>query len=268
MKTVLSYWTFDYLPLITVTALCTLYGVNAKFTAKSLFCFLTALCFIILCFFSPLNTLSAHYLLSAHMAVHVILLLCVGPLLLLSLPDSDEHFLRFFGFLKRYPFLSWFTGVAIMWIWHFPMLFNTLMPTTHYPGMGAVHAFEAVSLVVAGIVFAAPVIHPNNKFRIGGLTGVMYLFTACLACSVLGLLMTFAPADTYHHFLSPSDECGFNQIITGQWGLTQLKDQQAAGLIMWVPCCLIYVSGAMYLLMNWFEGKEASNRAEIELNKI
>lgn len=266
MKTVLSHWNFDYLPLISVTGLCIFYAVVAKFTTRGIVYFLTAVSFIILCFFSPLNNLSAHYLLSAHMAVHVILLLCVSPLLLLSLPCSDEHLSTLFNFLKRYPFVSWFTGVAIMWVWHLPVLFNALMPTTHYAGMGMVHALETISLVIAGIIFAAPVIHPNEKFRISGLTGVVYLFTACLGCSVLGMLITFAPAGTYHHFLSPLNEYGFNQIITEQWGFTQLKDQQAAGLIMWVPCCLIYVSGAMYLLMQWFEDKEQVSKTDLKLN--
>jgi len=29
-----------------------------------------------------------------------------------------------------------------------------------------------------------------------------------------------------------------------------------AGLIMWVPGCLIYLSGSMYLLMKWFREKK------------
>jgi cytochrome c oxidase assembly factor CtaG len=52
------------------------------------------------------------------------------------------------------------------------------------------------------------------------------------------------------------DDYGLNKIILNDWGLTQSIDQQAAGLIMWVPCCLIYVTGAMYLLVDWFKQKE------------
>jgi cytochrome c oxidase assembly factor CtaG len=84
----------------------------------------------------------------------------------------------------------------------------------------------------------------------------VYLFTACLGCSLLGLLISFAPVNTYHHFLSMHDAFGINNIILNNWKLTARIDQQSAGLIMWVPCCLIYVSGAMYLLVQWFHSKE------------
>jgi cytochrome c oxidase assembly factor CtaG len=51
------------------------------------------------------------------------------------------------------------------------------------------------------------------------------------------------------------DQYGLNKMILKS-GITQSVDQQAAGLIMWVPCCLIYVTGAMYLLLHWFKQKE------------
>jgi len=202
------------------------------------------------------------------MVVHVLLLLCVGPLLLLCLPSEGNVFPHFFLFLKDHPAVSWLTGVGIMWVWHVPALFNATMGTMQGACMGMTHVVEICSLILSGIIFTAPVIHPCRRFRIGALPGVMYLFTACVGCSILGLLVTFAPVGTYQHFLSPSDEYGLNSIIQQQWHISQLKDQQAAGLIMWVPCCLIYVGGGMYLLMHWFESKEEMNDMAIKLNKI
>jgi cytochrome c oxidase assembly factor CtaG len=202
------------------------------------------------------------------MAVHVLLLLCVGPLLLLCLPPDGNVFPRFFMLLKNHPAISWLTGVGVMWIWHVPALFNATMGNMQGGCMGITHTVETGSLILSGILFIAPVIHPCHRYRIAALPGVVYLFTSCVGCSILGLLVTFAPLGTYQHFLSPTDEYGLNNIIQQQWHISQLKDQQAAGLIMWVPCCLLYVGGAMYLLMQWFDAKEQVNKSTVTQNKI
>jgi len=142
----------------------------------------------------------------------------------------------------------------MMWVWHIPWVFNKTMMYMHESPF-LLSMLEPMMLVFAGIVFSSPIINSRKEYRIDALSGVVYLFTACIACSLLGLLITFAPAGTYHHFLSMHDNYGLNRIIL-QNGITQSIDQQAAGLIMWVPCCLVYVSGAMYLLARWFHQKE------------
>jgi cytochrome c oxidase assembly factor CtaG len=253
MKEILSYWSVDITSVSIVALVCLFFGLIAKFKVRIGY-FLSAIILMIICFFSPLHILSQHYLFSAHMSVHVLLLLCVAPLLLMSLPKSSE--ISFFIFLKQHPVACWLTGVGIMWFWHVPVVFNNSMDLMHMQQeFQPVHFIETISLIIAGMIFSAPVLHSNKKFRIDAMTGVVYLFTACIACSLLGLLITFAPINTYHHFLSMNDGLGFNKIIQ-QNGITQLNDQQAAGLIMWVPCCLIYVSGAMCLLMQWFRQKD------------
>ena len=103
------------------------------------------------------------------------------------------------------------------------------------------------------------------SFALSNLANAAWLFcwhynqfglSVLIMLALLGLLITFTPTNTYHHFLSMQDDYGLNKIILNDWGLTQSIDQQAAGLIMWVPCCLIYVTGAMYLLVDWFKQKE------------
>jgi putative membrane protein len=197
--------------------------------------------------------------------VHVVLLLCVGPLLVMNLSPDKKQINRFFLFLKQHAVVGWMTGVGIMWFWHVPILFNAAMASSHQSSFPAVSIIEALSLIVAGILFSAPVIHPNKEYRIDTLSAVVYLFTACIGCSLLGLLITFAPAGTYHHFLSMHDEYGLNKVVL-QAGFTQATDQQAAGLIMWVPCCLIYVTGAMYLLGQWFSSAETQQFTSLPNN--
>ncbi|HWI91602.1 MAG TPA: cytochrome c oxidase assembly protein [Flavisolibacter sp.] len=253
MKQLLSYWRFD-LSSVIIFAIAILFIVLTKsFSNKKIIASILVL--LIICFFSPLHILSANYLFSAHMTVHVILLLCVGPLLVLSLSPKSKQFHHPFNFLKYHPIVGWLSGIGIMWFWHVPVIFNSAMSSMHHQGLDFIAIIEALSLVVAGVLFSSPIIHPNKQYRIEALSGVVYLFTACIGCSLLGLLITFAPVGTYYHFLSMHDEYGLNKMISRS-GITQSADQQAAGLIMWVPCCLIYVTAALYLLIHWFKQKE------------
>jgi cytochrome c oxidase assembly factor CtaG len=215
----------------------------------------TGLTVLLLCFFSPLHILSSYYLFSAHMTVHVLLLLVVGPLMVLGLPVHNNRFSSLFHFLKQHPVTGWLAGIGTMWLWHIPILFNMAMASGHHRSFDLLSIMESTSLVLAGILFSAPVIHPRKEYRLDPLSGIVYLFTACIGCSLLGLLITFAPAGTYHHFLAHHDIYGLNKIIV-QSGITQATDQQAAGLIMWVPCCFIYVGGSMYLLLKWLKEKD------------
>ena len=251
MRTLLSYWSFSFSSSILVILLLIYVFWSKGIRRKGVF--YTLLPLAILCFFSPLQVLSNQYLFSAHMVVHVLLLLVIGPLLLLIGKPKTYSF--FFRLIKDHPMLSWVSGVGIMWIWHLPRIFNSLMGTMHGDAFSLISIFEPLSLVFGGIIFSSPIINPNPQYRIDPLSGVVYLFTACIGCSLLGLLITFAPAGTYHHFLSMHDHFGLNKIIL-ETGITQSIDQQAAGLIMWVPCCLVYVSAAMYLLARWFHQKE------------
>ena len=258
MKTLLLLWHVDGPSLLLLFLLA---GVHFSQGGGRAGYLIAALLTGLLCFCSPLALLSAHYLFSAHMTVHVLLLLCAGPLLLLSLSPRSGRFAALFGFVQQHPVTGWLCGVGIMWLWHLPALFNHAMSSAH-EGWSLPHLAEKASLLGAGLLFSAPVLHPNPRFRIGPLPAVLYLFTACIGCSVLGLLITFAPPGTYRFFLSGHDSAGLNAVILQQWGLTQAIDQQAAGLIMWVPCCLLYVSGAMYLLLRWLRQKEETQLPE------
>ncbi|HEY6954167.1 MAG TPA: cytochrome c oxidase assembly protein [Flavisolibacter sp.] len=251
MRNLLSYWTFSFSSAVLATLLLiyvSTVGIRGKRALPLIFVLFTT------CFFSPLNVLSTHYLFSAHMIVHVILLLVIGPLLVASESQKPNKFATSFYFLKNHPMLAWLTGVCMMWVWHIPWVFNETMAYMHRSPF-LLSVLEPMMLVFAGIVFSSPIINSRKEYRIDALSGVVYLFTACIACSLLGLLITFAPTGTYHHFLSMHDNYGLDKIIL-QNGITQSIDQQAAGLIMWVPCCLVYVTGAMYLLAKWFNQKE------------
>jgi putative membrane protein len=252
MKQLLTYWSLDWTSVVLLLLIVVFVAVKKRCDKRVA---VAAFLLLVISLFSPLHVLSADYLFSAHMTVHVILLLCVGPLLV-RLSPTVKPLSHLFGFIKCHPMAGWLTGIGMMWFWHLPVVFNSAMSTMNSRGFDLIALVEELSLIVAGMLFSAPIIHKSERYRIDPLSGVVYLFTACIGCSVLGLLITFAPTGTYHHFLSIPDQYGLNRLISHDCGITESMDQQAAGLIMWVPCCLIYVTGSMYLLVHWFKQKD------------
>ena len=92
---------------------------------------------------------------------------------------------------------------------------------------------------------------PRMEERLSPLAGIPYLFTACIACSLLGIWIAFAPVSVCPVFMAPIAPPGVLAMIRNQWGLTPAMDQQIAGLLMWVPACLVYL-GAILILLGRF----------------
>lgn len=263
MSNLVLQWHIDVVMLIfiiTVTLLY-LYMVNFKLNKQS-GCFFAGLFFFIIAVASPLHFLGMNYLFSAHMATHVILLLLAGPLMVLSIPEDNRFKKRLSVLSKKIHsafFLCWITGVGIMWLWHVPVIYNQLFSMN---GMNMHHSMSVlsyvhlISLFFAGILFSWPVIGPYSNYRIHPLGGIIYLSSACVLCSLLGLLITFAPQGLYTSHLALNNGDAFSSVIKMQLGMTSAMDQQAAGLIMWVPCCFIYILGCMFLLKRWYDEKE------------
>jgi putative membrane protein len=196
---------------------------------KNVWCFWLAVLLFFLMEISPLHYLGISGDFSATMISHVVLLLLSGPFLVLCIPSKPalrtlKPLLKVSQFFFHHNWVAWFTGVGIMWLLHIPAVFNS--------AIGQNMLFHNSSLLLAGMIFSWPLFGPVKSDHIHPIYGIVYLFTACISCSLLGLIITFAPLNTYGHYVQ--------------------ADQQAAGLIMWVPCCFVYLGGCLYLLMQWF----------------
>jgi cytochrome c oxidase assembly factor CtaG len=204
-----------------------------------------ALVIFLVALMSPLSALADGYLFSAHMVQHILLVLIVPALLLLSLPRSFSLSRPLRPF--THPFIGWIAGVGAMWLWHAPALCNAA--TT----LRAVSVIQTVSLLLMGSVFWWQVLAPRDAERLSPPAGIVYLFTACTACSILGIILTFAPVSICPVYDQPVDRLGILGAIR-QWGLTSERDQQVGGLLMWVPMCLIYLTAILAQLVRWQSG--------------
>ena len=281
----LSAWNWN--PVVIGVCLLALAGyawmVRFRFSRSAGF-FVGAVLIFFLTLASPVNELADGYLFSAHMLQHLLLLLVIPPLVLLGLPDSRRQeseagllatqasasgaSLAPKGKMGRqdarptwgakfvpsrlHPFAAWLAGLSAMWVWHERTLCNAA--TT----IESVRTIQIVSLIVLGLVFWWPIMGSHKEKRLPPLLGVLYLFSACVGCTILGILITFAPVGVVCPvYMHPVDRLGILPLIRNQWGITSAIDQQAGGLMMWVPACGIYISGVITLLARWYRSEEA-----------
>jgi len=199
---------------------------------------------LLLTLMSPLAALAQGYLFSAHMLQHILLLLLMPALALLALPASTRMPPRLARLL--HPAVCWACGVGAMWVWHAPALCDAAADSR------AIAAVQTLSLLVLGAAFWWQVLAPSESQRIAPLRGVIYLFTACAACTVLGIIVTFSPVTVCRAYLHPVDRLGIASMIEGAWGMTPQRDQQIGGLLMWVPMCLAYLGAILGQLARWY----------------
>lgn len=203
---------------------------------------------------TPIDHLGHHYLFSAHMIQHIVILLMVPPLLLLGTDEIILSQVNLSNGMRKAlntlvnPVVAWLLGMGTMWFWHIPSVFVS-MKDSHF-----IHILHLISLLVFGIIFIWPVFSPLTRKRLSPLSSVLYLFTACVGCTLLGIFLTFSDKLYYIQAFR------YESMITGQnrlwWQLPPVIDQQVAGLIMWVPACFIYITNSMVILARWMKAGE------------
>lgn len=253
----LTAWDWEPSVVAGCVGLLALYAVAARFKfSKAAWYFAAGVIVLLLTLVSPLDTLADIYSFSAHMLQHMLLILAVPPLLLLGIPrEMAQRALRL-EWVRRAeevlsrPLLAWSLGVSVLWLWHWPPLYNAALASE------PIHILEHLCFLVGSTIFWWPVISPIEELRLQPLVAVVYLFGACSAHTVLAILLTFAPLGHYPAYINPPDVYGILPILRERWGLSPLADQQWGGLLMWVPACLVYLSFILATLARWYRKPE------------
>lgn len=198
---------------------------------------------------SPLDA-AGEVLFSAHMVQHLVLVLVAAPLLVLGAPERVVPWAfplpvrrrlggwahagaRALGPVAR-PGPAVAIATAGLWTWHVPKLYDLAIEQE------GLHALEHATFLATALVFWWTLLrirtsrgHRENGGRL------LALFAMVLQGSLLGALITFAARPLYQaHAAIPS-----------AWGLEPLVDQQLAGLIMWVPPAVLYLSVGGWLVL-------------------
>ncbi len=264
-------WNFDSLVVFNLLLFATIYarglirlwGRNMSGGVVSrlkVLAFASGLVAIAMALLSPLDTLS-NDLAWVHMLQHMTLMVVAAPLLALSSPGlvclwalpkrwrrwRQTRLARQLNFLTSrlrelswQPLFIWILHAAILWGWHIPATYQLALMQQW------VHDLEHVSFFVVAVLFWRVILDARQIPTLNPGLGVIYLFTTSLHAMVLGVLMALAPRVWYPIYAGRAE----------RWGLSALEDQQLAGLIMWMPACLIYAIAAVALFARWLHRME------------
>jgi putative membrane protein len=216
-----------------------------KHTYLRIFSLMAALVSMALAQFSFFS--GSKFVFSSHIAGHVTLLLITAPFSVLAMRERPEAMGGLaFGlsrWLSAMPWLNWILGIGILWVWQVPSILNALM-TWDSPGfhrhLHLLSFLHSGSLLLAGILFCWPLAGPYQSHRLSAPESLLYLTTALVAITLLATLIAFATPGLY----------GGGPALP-----VPHREQLFAAGILWIPTCLIYLCGAIYLLREWMGGE-------------
>ncbi len=215
---------------------------------------------------SPLAGMD-HYLLTAHMAQHLLLMTVAAPLILLGAPaitllhglprpfvrNALGPFLGYppvhgFGHMVTQPAFCWLVATAGVIGWHVPALFALGMRSARW------HEFEHAGFFAAGLLFWWPVVQPwPSLARWPQWSVPLYLFLATLPCDALSAFLTFCGRVVYPHYLSAHR----------LFDISPLGDQECAGALMWVCVTFAYLAPAVVLTIQMLSPRGRFLKAEL-----
>jgi len=173
---------------------------------------------ILLAFLTPLQSLSLHYLLTAHVLQNVVLAEWAPALCVLGLAPLVAARLTENGPLRAlmHPAVALPLWLGVYFAWHVPRAYDAALEHPTW----LLH-FEHLSYLAAGALLWWPVVQ-HAPHRLSSGAKALYVFAAFVLASPLGLLLALLPSTVYP-FYGRTPEL---------WGLSHLTDQQLAGVTM------------------------------------
>jgi cytochrome c oxidase assembly factor CtaG len=228
--------------------------------------FLLGLATIFFALASPLESFAA-LLLQAHMAQHMLLLMVAPPLIWLGAPLlpmlrglpkpirtvwiapvlrsalSREVFKQL-----THPLVAWPLFVGVMWLWHTPRGYELALDD------GVWHVVQHVCFLGTGLLFWYPVISPYpSRPQWSRWIVLPYLILADVQNTVLAAWLTFSARPLYAHYTEMPR--------IGRWSV--LEDQQAAGVLMWVPGSIVFLVPVFWIGVKTLYGPKAAKPPKV-----
>lgn len=195
----------------------------------------------------PLHHLSDYYLLSAHMFQHILLALIYAPMLLAGIPGwllspiLRVPFVLRLGRRLTNPLVAYLLFNAVLIGWHLPPAYELALRNHNW------HIVQHLMFLASAVILWWPIVGPARELpRLPYLWQIGYLFVLQIPMFSLGALTALAEHPLYPFYsLAPR--------VVPQ--LTWLKDQQYAGLLMWLPGHLILWLPMGILFFRWFHAE-------------
>lgn len=257
----ISDWTWDPLVIGVLVASAAIYTAGAVRMARragaatglprQALAHGAGLVVLALALLSPLDRAS-DALFSAHMVQHELLMLVAAPLIVLGRPVAPAVWalprrwrVRARRAARRpvlvqawriltAPAVALVLHAAARWLWHVPAAFEAALADD------LIHALQHATFFGTAVLFWWTLIH-GRYGRAGYGVAVLFVFLTMLHSGLLAALLGLADHPLY----------ASHAAHTASWGIDPTRDQQRAGLFMWIPAGVVMTAIGLALLAAW-----------------
>ncbi|MEO6092801.1 MAG: cytochrome c oxidase assembly protein [Novosphingobium sp.] len=199
-----------------------------------------AVAVLVAALFSPIDAYADRSF-AWHMLQHLLLMLCAAPLMAISnthlvalfaLPMAPRRWVgrwvnrtpgvKAGGSSRLAPILAATLFALGLWLWHAPRLYEEALANEQ------LHTLEHLTFLITAAVFWRMMSTSGDR-RLDAGTAILLVTLVGLQGNLLAALITLAPNPLYVSYASQP-----------------LGDQQVAGLLMWVPAGVIYLSSTVF----------------------
>jgi cytochrome c oxidase assembly factor CtaG len=215
-----------------------------RWRGGQLVAFLGGLAVIIIALASPIEPF-ASLLLQVHMLQHLLLMMAAPPLLWIGAPAfpllrglprqvrtywvaplfQSRALQKFFARLTH-PAVALPLFMAATWFWHMPAAYELSLRSSGW------HYLQHACFLGTALLFWFPVVRPYpSHVRWSPWLLVPYLILDDVQNTVLSALLTYSSQVLYPHYAN----------VPRLGGISALRDQSTAGVLMWVPGSLAFL---------------------------
>jgi putative copper resistance protein D len=265
LSTLIDGWELDPVAILGLGATWLLYWWGVKHVARAhpkspiprrrVVYFTTGVVVLALALVSPLAAYDTT-LFSAHMWQHMLITLVAAPLLALGAPITLALRAASPGLRREvllpalhsrivsalsFPAVAWIAFAATMWVSHFTPIFNASLEHEW------LHRLEHLWYLGAGLLFWWPVVAVDPvSWRMSHPVRMLYLFLQMPQNSFLALAIYSSSNVIYSHY----------ETLGRTWGPSPLRDQELAGISMWVVGDLLFLVAVICAAYAWLQHEE------------
>src|SRR5919204_4067714 len=222
--------------LATIAALAAVYYASQRrwpADARRRAAFDVAVLLLLAVYITPLHTIALHYLLSIHFLQNVVTAEWAPGLVAFAVAPALG------GRIARYihPLLALPLWLATYFVWHLPVIYDAALNRPH-----SLLQLEHATYFLAGLLMWWPVVHGAYSDGVKA----AYLFAGFVLASPLGLLLALLPRPVY----------GFYKDAPQLWGLSDLTDQQIAGVSMAVEQAVVFFAVFAYFFARFLRTEQ------------
>ena len=187
---------------------------------------------------TPLHTIALHYLLSVHLLQNVVTAEWAPGLVVYAIAPSLPHELERWQAVRvlTHPLVALPLWLGTYFVWHVPPIYDAALEQS-----GWLLHLEHLTYFFAGVLLWWPVVH--GRYSDGA--KALYLFGAFVLAAPLGLLLALLPRPIYD----------FYRDAPQLWGLSDLTDQQIAGVTMAVEQAIVFFAVFAHFLMRFLRAE-------------